>query len=450
MDFLTLQLAERRWLIAALDDEELEPIPPDAPSAYLHIDLGSDDYFPDAVELEHEHILLTTAPYTVIQEELVAIFENTLKLDPGSDTVRICALTPDIIKKLRSAPLKSHNFNFSHPLPWVTVFLGGKRALDEWKQSYLRLPKEERPAVPTYGHQTYQGWLHTLPFPIASALWSYDTKAEEPLHRLNQIIHVFEACAEFLAIIHLSAFVSAPFWDTLHSQRLDVLAGQGLTIRNSTLGTWVVSFAFFAKRARVLYNDPATRKDIEDLFCTANPEVLEMLWSKDVAGALQEANKLRNQWKGHSGALGDEAAKRAHDECAVQLDRLRSAFGWNWREYQLLMPNSMQMPEKGVFRCSVRTLNGIGGPFAPQTVDLQHPLENSRMYLGNAGQGKAMEVLPFVRIVPSLEGVSACYFFNRSKGGKHRFLSFHNEYVSDLLIDDPEVSAALDLVAEPE
>ena len=65
MDYLTLESlkGDKRFLVIAFTEDDLEPGRPLDPSAYQHIHLGGEDYFPEVEELGHEHLIFTTAPY---------------------------------------------------------------------------------------------------------------------------------------------------------------------------------------------------------------------------------------------------------------------------------------------------------------------------------------------------------------------------------------------------
>ena len=96
------------------------------PSAYQHIHLGGEDYFPEVEELGHEHLIFTTAPYQLTVKDLDSIVDAVPSLDRENETVRVLQITPGIIKQLRNNSSDSYSFNMSHPLPEVVVLLGGK------------------------------------------------------------------------------------------------------------------------------------------------------------------------------------------------------------------------------------------------------------------------------------------------------------------------------------
>lgn len=53
--------------------------------------------------------------------------------------------------------------------------------------------------------ETFEDWLKTLPFPLASILWNYHTAAHDPKEQFELLLKFFEGLAEFIAAILLSA-----------------------------------------------------------------------------------------------------------------------------------------------------------------------------------------------------------------------------------------------------
>jgi len=57
----------------------------------------------------------------------------------------------------------------------------------------------------------------------------------------------------------------------------------------------------------------------------------------------------------------------------------------------------------------------------------------------------ALELCPLLRIMPSPQSEeNACYFYNRREDGKARFVSYHFDADSEVLIDAPDTLAFLD------
>jgi hypothetical protein len=53
-------------------------------------------------------------------------------------------------------------------------------------------------------------WIDYLPFSLASILWTYHSVERSPKEAYEHLLHFFEALAEFMATVLLSAFASRP------------------------------------------------------------------------------------------------------------------------------------------------------------------------------------------------------------------------------------------------
>lgn len=140
MNYIALQsvTGDKRILILALTEEELEPARPLDPSAYHYLALGHEDFFADDEELQHEHLIITTAPFHMTINAINNIIDQVLKLELQKETVRVLAVTPDIVRKLRNDPDESHTFELTHPLPEVVVLLGGEDRMNKFVEDHLR------------------------------------------------------------------------------------------------------------------------------------------------------------------------------------------------------------------------------------------------------------------------------------------------------------------------
>lgn len=73
---------------------------------------------------------------------------------------------------------------------------------------------------------TLDQWFETLPFPLASILRAWQATASDDYRaKCDHLLHFFEAAAEFISVIYLSAFSSQPSFFEPHREKL-VDAGQ--------------------------------------------------------------------------------------------------------------------------------------------------------------------------------------------------------------------------------
>jgi len=155
MAFLVLQTADGKsgMIVISLDDDDVQSTLDDPSAAYHHIRLS--EHFPDAEDLLHEHVLLTTAPDCGSEDELNDIIENRLEIDRVIENVQICVLTPEIIQKLRAKPAESHIFSLGAGMPLVVVLLGGQDGLDRWMaENWVGERRSNQPRFPVGGFRS--------------------------------------------------------------------------------------------------------------------------------------------------------------------------------------------------------------------------------------------------------------------------------------------------------
>ena len=61
-----------------------------------------------------------------------------------------------------------------------------------------------------------------------------------------------------------------------------------------------------------------------------NEEFLDVLTSKKLYGILMRAMKLRNMWRGHTGAIGDDNAKERYKIYNEMVKEVINLFGNFW------------------------------------------------------------------------------------------------------------------------
>jgi len=289
-------------------------------------------------------------------------------------------------------------------------------------------------------------WLESLPFPLATILWAYWTDREDDLRAYKRLLHFFEALAELLADVVVSAFLNDPQlfaseWEKLRGS----LAETGSTLNYGTFGLWVRIFERFAKVARGLLSgkpqEAASR--CGELFRSRDIETVSRLISGGIIGVLQKANALRNK-DAHGGGVGEVETRRRHDALRDLLESARSEFAGAWARLLMLMPSSMEF-EHGIYMTASKAIIGTRTPFDSISVRSSHPMAKNRLYFMGRGDEIALELQPLLRIMPSpLSEENACYFYNRRVDGKARFVSYHFDADADVLIDAPDTLAFLD------
>lgn len=284
-------------------------------------------------------------------------------------------------------------------------------------------------------------WIETLPFPLASILRAWQaTPSQDFKTKHEHLLKLFEATAEFVSVILLSAFSSNEALFGPHKQKLsEVMLKQNLSFQRATFGTWKLVVEYLGKQTRELLlangkkpedaqNDRALCADI---FADPSLSLPEALSRKELAAILSTTNKMRNDWSGHGGVVGQEEAQLRNEQLLAEVQKLREAIADTWTEAQLIHALHCR-PRRGVFENEVAVLMGSNNEFLKETRSMATWLDVERLYLSNKVSGRALKLLPLVQVGPSPQSAkNACYFFSRLEREGARFVSYH-------FIDQPE------------
>lgn len=301
----------------------------------------------------------------------------------------------------------------------------------------------EKSVKETYREERYEDWLETLPFPLASILWSCHIQTGSLKDKYERKIHFFEALAEFLGIVHLSAFSSAgPIWDDARIPLMEALKQGNFSLKMATFGTWAITVGFFSKRSRGLLE-----KDEEllfELFKTRSRDLLGRIFSKKLVSVIQDVNKVRNDWLGHTGIVSDRDALQVNYILDKKMQTVREVFGLAWEEYQLLLPGECTY-SNGSFNYKVKKIMGTRTPFATGSTIATEAMENGHLYLKSPDEPRGLKLLPLVKVLPSPKTEeNACYFYNRWDKKGIRFLSYYFEGDAVVVDEFSDVALALE------
>ncbi|MDQ8145422.1 MAG: hypothetical protein P3A27_05055 [Gemmatimonadota bacterium] len=297
--------------------------------------------------------------------------------------------------------------------------------------------------IAQHSGERLEQWFETLPFPLASILRSWQASASADFKAKHEhLLHFFEAVAEFVGIVLLSAFASSETHFAPHRAKLhQVLSRQKLSFDRASFGTWKAVVEYLGKQTRDLLRGSGgggpdagqTREMCAVWFADRSLRLPTAVASKEVAAILATTNKMRNDWSGHGGVLGQVEARLRNEQMVEEVHRLREAFGDVWSTTQLIQAIYTR-PRRGAFENEVAILNGSNSEFLKDTRRMDTFLDVERLYLATAGTGSALKLLPLVQVGPSPESAkNACYFYSRLERGGARFVSYH-------FADQPELS----------
>lgn len=309
------------------------------------------------------------------------------------------------------------------------------RKLDDIVRKVERFAREE----------SFKDWLDSLPFPLASILWTYHTAGDDQKHRYEHLAHFFEALAEFMATLLLSAVSRDEELFAAEKLRIrKTLAGQHLTITKGTFGTWKCIYEQLAKTLRAMLAKPDSRERCQRLLVCRDDQVLDMVTSSELVTAIQRCNGYRNSWIGHTGVVGEREATERHRILLTELAGVRQAFGTAWDGFSLIMPKQ-SIFAAGIHKYTAQRVVGRCAPFEHCEVDLALPMEHGYLHLWGRDEREALKLLPLIRVMPSPSTAeNACYFYSRQQRDGVRFVSYHFEQEADVVNHFPDTLAALE------
>lgn len=303
----------------------------------------------------------------------------------------------------------------------------------------------------TVNHEDrYEDWLATLPYPLASILWRHRVSGDDPRIRFGVLLHFFEALAEFLATIHLSAFKShSAVWHETHGELLKALSAQGLTLERATFGTWKVVVEKLGKTTREMLGKADDASVATALYAVNSTSWLNKLCAPEITRVLARANGIRNTHSGHGGAMGKTQAESLENDLRDMVEEVRSVWGRGWNQYELLLIDRMTFSE-GQFTYESPRIMGANSQFERISRVTTSPMETGQLYLLSEGAPKGLKLLPLVRVMASPSQVAnACYFYNRSERDGQRFVSYHFEQESEVCQYFEDTAMILQQLATP-
>lgn len=289
-------------------------------------------------------------------------------------------------------------------------------------------------------------WADTLPFPLASILWHYEAEPDEGT-KVGYLLKFFEALAQFTATVLLSACITDR--ELLDANRAVWFSGRmSRRLHRATFGEWLELTERLAGTLRSLLEPDGAEERCRGLFRARDLELAEALTDVELVKVFRHAWDRRNSWTGHGGVAGPQVQRERLRDLDDLLTRTRAVLGWSFETWALLKPGPMTYSGK-MFDLTAAILKGPHPVFRRQQIQLTDALDTARLYMLNDGSFRALELVPFTRVIAGKTGQEACYFYNRLEGADARWVSYHFHADPDLLLPDDDVAELLAILDEP-
>jgi hypothetical protein len=137
------------------------------------------------------------------------------------------------------------------------------------------------------------------------------------------------AATEFISVILLSAFKSNErSFESQRSKLFETVEKQKLSFQRPSFGTWKVVTEYLSKQTRLLLSgDKDAQATCAEVFADQTLGLPKVLSKPELLTVISDTNKMRNDWSGHGGIVGQDVAKVRNDLFLGQVQKLREALG---------------------------------------------------------------------------------------------------------------------------
>ena len=268
------------------------------------------------------------------------------------------------------------------------------------------------------------------------------------------LLHFFEATAEFIGVIFLSAYSNFDRFDDCKKGLKNAMKNQNLVFERATFGTWKCVVEYFGKQTRILLSENGKdqakidrdKETLRVLF--SDIKLAKVLSHTKITDILSATNKMRNDWTGHGGVVGDEEVINRNQQLNLKLQELRTEFEDIWEKFELIQCKGSQK-KKHDYHNDVDILNGSNSTFINSSKTMDDCLDVEELYIVGKNSRSALKLLPFLKLGSSPSTVkNAFYFFNKIEKNGARYISYHFENASELIISSTDIEETIKLLTE--
>lgn len=286
--------------------------------------------------------------------------------------------------------------------------------------------------------EEFRTWMESLPFPLASILWSYRAN-KDANKRLEAILNFFEAFAEFHYTVLMSLLITAAQTnpDLFISDAESIVEKKEnfkYWIKYPTLGSWIEQSNRLANIIRQIVHHKEKKIKFYEI-TGQGTDFINNISKKSILNNLREALKIRND-KSHKRCEGEK-----HKKCLKSAEDLLNQFWISnrnlFRDILMFYPLSGDQTPEG-FIYPVKNLNGTNPNFLEDKIKSKFSLQSKNIYLMNASNHNPLKLQSFIRILTSKKtGEEAIYFYNKSDENNITWISYHYK-------PEPELNLSLD------
>jgi len=297
-----------------------------------------------------------------------------------------------------------------------------------------------------YEKEGLADWARRLPYPLAGALWVYETEKDNPIRAQSHLLRFWEATAEFLGAVLLSALDGDPVLRASEFRMLrGALSKAGLSLERASFGTWgsVVQRLTSTFRTQLTAEEPDSGEKILQLFGDPPEETLSALLDSGLGRLLARVNTLRNDWLGHAGATTDSQAREQLQTLVGHTEELRDRMSSVWDQYRLVRAGRMAH-RQGSFYVNVEVAIGPATPFRQVEIRLAEPLEEGRLYLTPVDGDRSLLLNELILLKQAPRSANyTSYFYSRREALGFRLVAYQYAEESSVVEEVPGIDRLL-------
>jgi len=274
-----------------------------------------------------------------------------------------------------------------------------------------------------------QDWINSLPFPLASILWAYESEIDRSL-KFKYLLRFFEAFSQFNLTLILSSLTrKKPYYNENFKKCYEKANEKWFLEPN--FGSWnYLGMNFSAEIRRILNKNDLNSDICLEMFGNPNNDFLRVITSKSFYNILKEANNHRNWWDGHdTPAIPEEECDRRMEILSNLVNDLKELTTDLYDSILFFLPIEGGCIS-GDCRYKIRMLKGPNSHFKKDQIKVSpstEMLDSTEIYFINENQLEPIKLFKFLKIMKTPEREPNAYFFNRVEGDEVRLVSYHSK-----------------------
>ena len=291
--------------------------------------------------------------------------------------------------------------------------------------------------------QRIENWWRELPYPLATIYRRYRNSLDAK-EKFDKLLHFFEMAAIYIAVLgtsHVRELRSD--WMELFQQWLYPEGGPG--IDKASFGFWSQLAGASLKELNRISSTPILRNAGLRIAGAELVNVASELGSlsKSVR-ILNEANRYRNNWKGHGGHLKESDAERRETELRELVRAFYGAAADVFRRVFLVRPGVAAVGHS-TFTYEVQILKGSDPAFEVEKIELKRSAVSDTFSFWMKGAGVMCQASPFFRLGPPQEPQENCFYvYNRVESDGFRWVAYQEASQQEFVAYDAKLK---DLIA---